>query len=90
MVKLLPNELQNDEIKDANKCGIGRWCIERNQTDDQWNVVASKQFVKGELVFSALNLGSHKQRTAHTIQKDWNHHIFIDLPGRFIFAFHNH
>jgi len=75
--------MRENEIADANVYGQGRWNVRRNPSNDGWQVVALKRFEKGELVHAALKVGDNDERTVHTLQKDWNKHIDIDIPGRF-------
>ena len=82
MPVLLENEMHENEIKNANVYGAGRWVVQRkSDMHDGWEVVALKRFNKGELVHSALKMGDNDIRTVHTLQKDWNKHIDIDIPG---------
>ena len=86
----MENEMHENEIQNANNYGIGRWQVKRNGSDDGWEVVALKRFNKGELVHSALKMGDNDVRTVHTLQKDWNKHIDIDIPGSYLALGHRY
>lgn len=76
-------EWRENEIADANAYGVGRWEVRRNSSDDGFQVIALKSYRKGDLVHAALKVSDNEERTVHTLQKDWNKHIDIDIPGRF-------
>ena len=74
-------EWRENEIADANAYGVGRWEVRRNSSDDGFQVIALKPYRKGDLVHAALKVSDNEERTVHTLQKDWNKHIDIDIPG---------
>merc|ERR1712000_409872 len=69
-----------DEISSANKRESG--CLVKRSAHG-FGVFAKRCFDKGELVFSASCL-TESERNVHSIQIDWNKHVLMNLPGRFI------
>ena len=80
-----PNSLFNsleDEIDDANKRYEN--ILEVIETPNcGWGLRARKTFFKDEKVMSAKALAV-VPRNSHSLQKDWDKHILVDLPTRFI------
>eukprot|EP00586_Coscinodiscus_wailesii_P020947 CAMPEP_0172494326 /NCGR_PEP_ID=MMETSP1066-20121228/45227_1 /TAXON_ID=671091 /ORGANISM="Coscinodiscus wailesii, Strain CCMP2513" /LENGTH=177 /DNA_ID=CAMNT_0013265217 /DNA_START=208 /DNA_END=741 /DNA_ORIENTATION=- len=71
-----------DEIDDANKRYTN--IVKVVETPDcGWGVRASRTFSKHEKVMTAKALAV-TARDAHTLQKDWDKHVLVDLPSRFI------
>lgn len=71
------------EVEDADKRYDGILRIVKTPNRG-WSLVASKAFTKGETVISSRAVSSTKDRHSHSIQTDWNTHVVVDLPARFI------
>ena len=80
-----PNSLFNsleDEIDDANERYEN--ALEVIETPNcGWGVRALKKFSKHEKVMASKALAV-VPRDAHSLQKDWDKHILVDLPTRFM------
>lgn len=46
-----------------------------------FGLVSQKAFQPGDLIVSANVVSASKERDSHSIQKDWNTHITVDLPA---------
>ena len=70
-----------EEIKEANERCHGE--VEIQLTDDHgWGVFASKDYSPDERVMVGKCLKVEPEQGTHTIQTDWNKHVFMDLPSR--------
>lgn len=49
-----------------------------------WGIFAVSKFDPKEVIFKAICLAELQTRTNHSIQKDFNKHVLMDLPGRLI------
>ena len=72
----------DDEIKDANERCAGNVGI-HTTSDRGWGLLASKSFSKGDKIFTT-NAIATVPRDSHSLQKGWDTHVRIDLPGRFM------
>lgn len=69
-----------------------RGLIQVMKESGQWGAYAARNFMKGELLISSklkdVNAGgaikSSAASCAHSIQIDWNKHILMDLPARYL------
>lgn len=73
----------DEEINDTNHRYRNKVVVQ-STNDLGWGVYASKTFHKGDIVFTMKALKSYTKRQSHTAQVDWDKHVTIDLPGRFI------
>jgi hypothetical protein len=71
-----------EEIDEASKRYENLISIEPT-SDRGWGLVASQTFSEGDKVLTAKAVES-VPRDSHSVQKDWDHHVRIDLPARFI------
>ncbi|KAL3774233.1 hypothetical protein HJC23_000113 [Cyclotella cryptica] len=78
------------EVEEANARCHGS--IQIMKESGQWGVYAARNFEQGELVISSKSKdGNSGEATkssatscAHSIQIDWNKHILMDLPARYL------
>ena len=86
---LAPYLLQNEEallaeIQESNKRCKGKIEIRRALQGKGWGVFALQQYEPNELVIETEPIETSQDPTGHTIQVDWNKHVEINLPGRFL------
>jgi hypothetical protein len=72
-----------EEIEESGKRYENRISIETT-SDRDWGLVACKTFLEGEKVMTAKAVSNVPIRDSHSIQVDWEKHVRIDLPARFI------
>lgn len=72
-----------EEVARANRKGISQWEI-RDTGDKGYGIYSKKSFAPQEVLFRATCLQETSTRTSHSVQTDWNRHVFMDLPARFI------
>ncbi|KAL7484436.1 hypothetical protein ACHAW6_010076 [Cyclotella cf. meneghiniana] len=80
----------SEEVEEANVRYRG--LIQVMKESGQWGAYAARNFMKGELLISSklkdVNAGgaikSSAASCAHSIQIDWNKHILMDLPARYL------
>jgi len=68
----------------ANYINKSTWIIERDVSDDNWQIRTRRTIQKGELVLTSKCLDTGARRTAHTIQTYINVHVTMNLPCRFL------
>jgi hypothetical protein len=79
---------QSKELTSSQKLSC-QGSILIKKVDEQWGLYATRQFAQGELVISS-KLKDNKDTSvtstscAHSIQIDWNKHILMDLPARYL------
>ena len=74
----------DEEVLEANERCEGIAAIKQTSSlGDGWGVMASKPFAGGELILSSTAIATIT-KDAHSLQKDWDKHVLIDLPARFI------
>ena len=72
-----------EEIKKANERCRGE--VEIRLTDSHgWGLFALRDYTTNDKVIVGRSLWSEPEQGMHTIQTDWNKHVFMDLPARFI------
>ena len=49
-----------------------------------WGLFTMKAFKPNDLVIETKALETFQEPTSHTVQIDWNKHVEIDLPARFL------
>jgi len=72
-----------EEISEANSRYAGKISI-RQTNQYGWGLYALQEFDKGDLVMQSRSLKESSEPDAHSIQVDWNRHVTMDLPARFI------
>ncbi|EED86239.1 predicted protein [Thalassiosira pseudonana CCMP1335] len=73
------------EVEEANIRCQGSLYVQKKTTQwGGWGVHASRPFPKGSIVLSSSLLQSNDTSCSHSIQIDWNQHIMMDLPARFL------
>ena len=72
------------EIEEANALYKGRIAIRKVCDTVGWGLEALCDFSKGELVMKARALEMLDEPHSHTVQVDWNQHVNMDLPARFV------
>ena len=82
-------ESSAEEISQAREAYRGRIDIRENG-ERGWGLVALRDFKKGERVMGASWLTTTDEPGSHTIQTNWNQHVYVDLPARYINHFCNH
>ena len=78
------NDLLNEEIHQANVRYEGRIRIRRLNDPVGWGLESLCNFQRGDVVMQAKALESHAHPNSHTIQIDWDRHVMMDLPARFV------
>jgi hypothetical protein len=72
-----------DEVAAANLKGFGIFALK--QTNDKgWGIFALSNIPRFTTVFKALSLARGPVRCSHSVQLDWDTHVQMDLPARFI------
>jgi hypothetical protein len=72
-----------DEVAAANLKGFGIFALK--QTNDKgWGIFALSNIPRFATVFKALSLARGPVRCSHSVQLDWDAHVQMDLPARFI------
>lgn len=74
---------EEEEVHEANAKGKTKWEI-RQTGDRGYGVYALRDFPANEVVFRASGLRETTERTSHSVQTDWDRHVHMDLPARFI------
>ena len=71
-----------DEIRyaNANQNNV----MIRPTPGDGYGIFAMRDFRKWDLVMRAKALSFSNEQGTHTIQTDWNTHVYMDLPARFV------
>mmetsp|Transcript_27611 Transcript_27611/g.66368 ORF Transcript_27611/g.66368 Transcript_27611/m.66368 type:complete len:266 (-) Transcript_27611:27-824(-) len=77
-------EEEEEEIDESNRRTEGLVVLKKTTDGRGWGVFADRSFQHGDIVMESLVLESSDQPTSHTIQTDWNKHVEINLPGRFV------
>jgi len=72
------------EIQESNKHCAGKIEIRRALQGKGWGVFALRRYKPNELVIETKSVETSQNPTNHTIQVDWNKHVEINLPGRFL------
>lgn len=68
----------------CNRCQGSLYVQKKTTQWGGWGVHASRPFPKGSIVLSSSLLQSNDTSCSHSIQIDWNQHIMMDLPARFL------
>lgn len=83
-------DLIPSEVQEANERCLGNVNIEKVNSD-QWGVFTSRPFTKGSTVISSTLLNNNNgkpnpspESCSHSIQIDWDKHILMALPARFL------
>ena len=72
------------EIQDANERYAGRIAICKVNDDVGWGLKVMKDFRRGDVVIQAKALETLPKPHSHTVQIDFNRHVMMDLPARFV------
>jgi len=72
------------EVQETNKHCAGKIEIRRALQGKGWGVFALRRYEPNDLVIETKALFESQNPTSHTIQVDWNKHVEINLPGRFL------
>ena len=79
------NDLLTEEIRQANARYKGRVLIRRMDNDTVgWGLESLCNFSAGDVVIKARAMEIWDRPNSHTIQKDWDRHVMMDLPARFL------
>jgi len=72
-----------EEINEANERCRGE--VEIRLTDDHgWGLIALKDYKPNDKVIVGRALRIEPEQGTHTIQTDWDKHVFMDLPARYV------
>ena len=58
--------------------------VQKTSDGRGWGVFANRNFQRGDLVMESRVLSQFQEPTSHSIQIDWNKHVEVDLPSRFV------
>ena len=72
------------EIRQANARFEGRILIRRMDETVGWGLESLCNFKRGEVVIKAKAMEIWDHPNSHTIQIDWDRHVMMDLPARFV------
>jgi hypothetical protein len=77
-------QLLMEEIEEANARYDGKALI--GQTTDQrgWGLFALTTFQEGDFIMRGTAVQQSSIQTKHSLQLDWDWHVEMDLPSRFI------
>uniref|UniRef100_A0A7S3P443 SET domain-containing protein n=1 Tax=Amphora coffeiformis TaxID=265554 RepID=A0A7S3P443_9STRA len=75
--------LLQQEIDQANAKHEGRLLI-CQVGDVGWGLITQCHFARGDVVMQARALEVMDRPTSHTVQLDWDKHVQMDLPARFV------
>eukprot|EP00638_Chattonella_subsalsa_P006919 CAMPEP_0117759628 /NCGR_PEP_ID=MMETSP0947-20121206/16125_1 /TAXON_ID=44440 /ORGANISM="Chattonella subsalsa, Strain CCMP2191" /LENGTH=182 /DNA_ID=CAMNT_0005580119 /DNA_START=89 /DNA_END=637 /DNA_ORIENTATION=+ len=76
----LPNQ---EEVEEANQRFQGIVQI-KGTVAKGWGVFAQKNFSKDDIVIVGKASARTANKTRHTAQKDWNEHIWFELPALYL------
>mmetsp|Transcript_28059 Transcript_28059/g.47191 ORF Transcript_28059/g.47191 Transcript_28059/m.47191 type:complete len:189 (+) Transcript_28059:272-838(+) len=71
------------DVDNANEKGVGVWMI-KDSGEKGWGIFAQSKIAKSQMVFKATCLSKGPERDSHSVQLDWDTHVQMDLPARFI------
>lgn len=81
----IPNamDIEQEQIKQANESyqGIVEVSVSR---DRGWGIYASRNLLKSERLIKITPLSISDSPNQHSIQIDWDKHINVDIPARFV------
>jgi hypothetical protein len=77
-------QLLMDEIEEANARYDGKAVIRLTADQRGWGLFALTTFQKGDFVMRGTAVKQSSIQTKHSLQLDWNWHVEMDLPSRFI------
>jgi hypothetical protein len=72
-----------NEVAAANMKGKDVWKIKQT-SDKGWGIFAESKIPQFTMVFNSLSLSRGTVRSSHSVQLDWETHVHMDLPARFI------
>jgi hypothetical protein len=72
------------EIKEATARYDGRVAIQKTADQRGWGLFALTTFHRGDLVMRGTAVEKSSVQTKHSVQLDWDWHVEMDLPSRFI------
>mmetsp|Transcript_12357 Transcript_12357/g.20927 ORF Transcript_12357/g.20927 Transcript_12357/m.20927 type:complete len:219 (-) Transcript_12357:33-689(-) len=76
----IDEEVRWDDVEKINQRYGGT--VEIRETKVGWGVFATKDFEEGDIVLKGKTRGEVvEKKGSHTIQVDWNKHVYLDLPG---------
>mmetsp|Transcript_24055 Transcript_24055/g.50370 ORF Transcript_24055/g.50370 Transcript_24055/m.50370 type:complete len:236 (+) Transcript_24055:38-745(+) len=73
-----------EEIDDANERYRENLAIRDTNDIRGRGVFSLRPFKTGAMVMSSLVLSTQSERSQYTLQKDWDLHVNLDLPSRFV------
>lgn len=71
------------EVAEANQTGRDFWEI-RHTGEKGYGIFALRDISCHEVLFRARCMEESDQRSSHSVQTDWNRHVHMNLPARFI------
>jgi hypothetical protein len=77
-------QLLMQELNEANAKYEGKVAIQTTADQRGWGVCALTTFQQGDFLMRGTAVHHAPVQTKHSLQVDWNRHVEIDLPARFI------
>jgi hypothetical protein len=72
------------DIQEANARYEGGVAIQTTVDQRGWGLCALTTFREGDFVMRGTAMDESAVQTKHSVQLDWNRHVEMDLPARFI------
>jgi hypothetical protein len=77
-------QLLMEEIREANARYDGKAVIRLTIDQRGWGLFALTTFQQGDFVMRGTAVDQSSVQTKHSLQLDWDWHVEMDLPSRFI------